>query len=45
WLDKRLGFNYPWFTVIFLVFGVIAGFRNVYIIMKRIQKEEKERGL
>ena len=45
WLDKRLGLEYPWFTVIFLIFGVIAGFRNVYIIMKRIQREQKKKGL
>jgi len=28
----------PYLLIIFLILGVIAGFRNVYIIGKRIQK-------
>lgn len=29
----------PWFTLIFLVIGIIAGFRNLYIIGKRAQQK------
>lgn len=42
YLDKWLKVTYPWLTIIFLIFGIIAGFRNVFIIMKRIQKEQKK---
>ena len=37
WLDKRFQTS-PWFTLIFLGFGVIAGFRNIYLAMKKSQK-------
>jgi ATP synthase protein I len=37
WLDSRFGTQY-WFTLLFLVMGVIAGFRNYYRFMKK-QKE------
>ena len=33
-LDKWLG-TAPWFFFIFLLFGIIAGFRNIYIIAGR----------
>lgn len=36
YLDKWLG-TQPVFFFIFLLFGIVAGFRNVYIIMKRSQ--------
>lgn len=29
----------PWFTLIFLIIGIIAGFRNLYIIGKRAQQK------
>jgi ATP synthase protein I len=38
WLDKRVFDTSPWFTLIFLVLGVIAGFRNIYLAMKRSRK-------
>lgn len=25
----------PWFTIIFLIFGIIAGFKNVYYMIKK----------
>lgn len=25
----------PWFTIIFLVFGIIAGFKNIYYMAKK----------
>jgi ATP synthase protein I len=35
WLDTRVFHTSPWFTLIFLGFGVIAGFRNIYLAMKK----------
>lgn len=34
YLDKWLGTK-PWFFFIFLLFGIIAGFRNIFIIAGR----------
>lgn len=33
-IDRRFSTS-PWFTIIFLIFGVIAAFRNLYILAKR----------
>lgn len=33
-LDKWLGTD-PWFFFVFLLFGIIAGFRNIFIIAGR----------
>jgi len=46
YLDRWLGTN-PWCTVIFLVFGIAAGIRNIFIltnreIMRMQQNEEKD---
>jgi len=38
WLDTRVFDTSPWLTLIFLVFGIIAGFRNIYLAMKRSRK-------
>jgi F0F1-type ATP synthase assembly protein I len=39
-LDKWLNTG-PWFFFIFMFFGIIAGFRNIYIIAgKEIHKDE-----
>ena len=35
WLDTRVFDSSPWFTLIFLGFGVVAGFRNIYLAMKK----------
>jgi len=32
----------PVLTLIFLVLGIIAGFRNLYIIMKRVQRMDED---
>ncbi|MDL1956878.1 MAG: AtpZ/AtpI family protein [Candidatus Desulfofervidus auxilii] len=48
YLDKWLKITWPFphcLIVLFLIFGVIAGFRNVFIIMKRIQREGKKKGI
>lgn len=40
-LDAWLGTG-PWFFFIFLLFGIIAGFRNIYIIAGReIKKDDR----
>jgi ATP synthase protein I len=41
YIDKWLKTE-PWFLIVFLLFGVIAGFRSLYRAAKRLQKEESE---
>lgn len=41
YLDKYFDTK-PWLTLTFLVFGIIAGYRNMFQEMKRIQKKEAE---
>lgn len=47
YLDRWLGTN-PWMTLIFLFLGIVAGFRNVYILtdreLKRQQAESSNEG-
>ena len=38
WLDRVFNTS-PWLTVIFLILGIIAGFRNFYRFMSRSAKE------
>jgi ATP synthase protein I len=38
WLDKVFDTS-PWLTVIFLILGIIAGFRNFYRFMTKSAKE------
>lgn len=42
WLDTA-----PWMTGIFMIIGIVAGFKNVYVDTKRLiakqKEEEKER--
>ena len=39
-LDKWLG-TAPWFFFIFLFFGIVAGFRNIYLMAgKEIRRDE-----
>lgn len=40
-LDKWLGTS-PWLTVVFVLFGLIAGFRNLFMYAKRSQKTLEE---
>jgi F0F1-type ATP synthase assembly protein I len=37
WLDRELG-SAPWMMLLFLVFGLIAGFRNVLRAVARAEK-------
>jgi ATP synthase protein I len=42
YLDKWLGTS-PWFTLLFLAFGIAAGFRNIFILTSReLKRQEKE---
>ena len=45
YLDKWLGTS-PWLTLIFLVLGIISGFRNIFILtnreLKRQQREQED---
>ncbi|OGP82279.1 MAG: hypothetical protein A2V87_03385 [Deltaproteobacteria bacterium RBG_16_58_17] len=38
WLDGKLGTE-PYFTLLFLLIGIAAGFRNIYVLMKRYFKD------
>jgi ATP synthase protein I len=41
YLDKWLGTS-PWCTLIFLVLGIVAGFKNLFVIYKRVQRMSRE---
>lgn len=43
YLDKWLGTG-PWLTLIFLVMGIVSGFRNVYILTERELKRQQGEG-
>ena len=47
YLDKWLG-TAPWLTLVFLMFGIVSGFRNIYILttreLKRQEQEKREEG-
>lgn len=37
WLDGRFGTN-PWCTLIFLGMGIVAGFRNIGMLIRKTRK-------
>ncbi|PLX83933.1 MAG: magnesium transporter [Desulfuromonas sp.] len=41
YLDKWLGTS-PWLTLVFLGFGIVSGFRNIYILTNREMKRQQE---
>jgi ATP synthase protein I len=41
WLDGKLGTT-PWMTALFLLLGIIAGFRNLFVHVKKSQDELDE---
>ncbi|MBU0516080.1 MAG: AtpZ/AtpI family protein [Proteobacteria bacterium] len=41
-LDELFG-TFPWLMMIFFGFGIVAGFRNLYILLKRTEKAMKQR--
>jgi ATP synthase protein I len=36
-LDRKFDTS-PWFTLVFLVFGIAAGFRNIALVIKKVRK-------
>jgi ATP synthase protein I len=41
YIDKWLNTE-PWFLIIFFIFGAAAGFKSLYRVLKRLQKEDSE---
>jgi ATP synthase protein I len=41
WLDKQLGTS-PWLLIIGLLIGIAAGFKNIFVIVDRVEKEQKK---
>ena len=41
YLDRWLGTN-PWLTLIFLVIGIISGFRNIFILTSRELRRQQQ---
>ncbi len=41
WLDKHFGTT-PWLMIVFLVFGLVAGFRNVLRAVERTTRAKAE---
>ncbi|OIP32105.1 MAG: hypothetical protein COW04_07335 [Deltaproteobacteria bacterium CG12_big_fil_rev_8_21_14_0_65_43_10] len=39
WLD-RLFNTEPWLTIIFMLFGIVAGFRSLFRLLKDIEKDD-----
>jgi ATP synthase protein I len=37
WLDEKWG-TQPWFTLVFLAFGIAAGFKNIWLALKKSRK-------
>ncbi len=40
WLDRHLGTD-PYLTLLFLLIGIAAGFRNMYVLIKRYLRDDK----
>lgn len=44
YLDRWLG-TAPWLTLLFLGFGIVAGFRNIFILTRReLRRQQEEDG-
>ncbi len=41
WLDREFD-TWPWLTILFTIFGIIAGFRNYFRYMKKQERDQKE---
>ncbi len=41
YLDNLLGTE-PWLLLLFLIFGIIAGYRNVYRLLKKLNSENEQ---
>ncbi len=44
YLDRRFEF-YPWLTLAFLGLGIAAGFRNIWLAIKKSEKVSQERDI
>ncbi len=45
-MDKWFGLHTrPWFTIIFLLLGIISGFRDLFMIAKRSENESDKKDL
>ena len=45
-MDKWFGLHTrPWFTIIFLIIGIISGFRDLFRIAKRSENESDKKDL
>ncbi len=40
WLDRRFGTS-PWLTIVFLLLGIAAGFKNLFKLI--VEEERKDR--
>ena len=40
WLDRELGTE-PYLALLFLLIGIAAGFRNIYVLIKRYLRNDK----
>lgn len=40
WLDRQLGTE-PYLTFLLLLIGIAAGFRNIYVLLRRYVRNEK----
>lgn len=38
YLDRRVFDTSPWFTLIFLIFGIAAGFKNIGLAIKKSRR-------
>ncbi len=43
WLDTKFGTS-PWLTALFLLLGLFAGFRNLFVHVKRSQEVFDKKG-
>jgi len=41
WLDGQFDTS-PWLTYIFLIFGILAAFRNIGYAIKRVEKADRD---
>jgi ATP synthase protein I len=41
WLDRKLGTD-PYLTLLFLLMGIVAGFRNMVLLIKRSFKDKQQ---
>jgi ATP synthase protein I len=35
--------TYPYLTIIFMIFGIVAAFRSIYMLMKRVERDDGSR--